>query len=148
MISSNATEETVNFFLSTVCTRSPDINPRNFMSDFNWPQLNSIKRNFPHTRIYLCWWHVLHAWQQHFHPTHYPELWTLLKGWVRMSDSSRFDETWQNIKNGSSDFVPCSFIDYLGTYWMKSDVVQWWSNVYRQGRTIFENPDTNMLLEA
>ena len=146
MISSNGMEETVDFLLRTVHARNPKVNPRNFMSDYNWPQLNSISRQFPLASIFLCWWHVLHAWQQHFHPSHYPELWALLKAWIRMTDPVKFAETWERIRTGSPDFVPPSFIDYLATYWMK--IEKWWSNVYRQGRSVFENSDTNMLLEA
>ncbi|KAJ3793444.1 hypothetical protein GGU11DRAFT_659314, partial [Lentinula aff. detonsa] len=43
---------------------------------------------------------------------------------------------------------PPSFIVYLETYWMSPNVIKMWSNVYRQGRTVFQNSDTNMLLEA
>ncbi|KAE9388559.1 hypothetical protein BT96DRAFT_836017 [Gymnopus androsaceus JB14] len=63
-----------------------------------------------------------------------------------MTDPVKFAETWEQIRTGSPDFVPPSFIDYLATYWMK--IEKWWSNVYRQRRSVFENSDTNMLLEA
>ena len=52
--------------------------PSLFMSDFAWEQLNSIVACYPESQLLLCWWHVLHAWQQHFIVAHYPDMWALL----------------------------------------------------------------------
>ncbi|PPQ68734.1 hypothetical protein CVT24_007561 [Panaeolus cyanescens] len=144
MISSNATEETISFMLSSISTRFSNVVPEFFMSDKDQAQLNAIKRYFPGSTILLCWWHVLHAWQSHFSITHYPELWVLLKKWVRMSDSVEFWEAWDSIKA----MAPASVVAYLETEWLPSDTLKQWSAMYRTERTIFQACDTNMLVEA
>ncbi|KAF8170157.1 hypothetical protein BJ912DRAFT_997691 [Pholiota molesta] len=45
--------------------------------------MNSIQLVYPKATLFLCWWHVLHAWQQHFVTSSFPELWDLLKKWIR-----------------------------------------------------------------
>lgn len=82
MISSNATEVTIDYFLATLWKQNPDIIPAKFMSDNDKAQLNAIRHRYPESQLFLCWWHVLHAWQEHFVTNHFPELWDLLKGWV------------------------------------------------------------------
>jgi hypothetical protein len=84
------------------------------MSDFDWCQLNSISRRYPKARLFLCWWHVLHAWQHHFVTQYYPELWELLKRWIRITDQAEFDACWEEIQT----LAPASVIEYLQTYWM------------------------------
>lgn len=96
------------------------------------------------TFILLCWWHVLHAWQLHFHISTNPELWDLLKQWIRMTSQDEFDAAWIKIQ----DIAPQNFVDYLKQYWMSDKVVRMWSAVYRTERTIFVACDTNMLIEA
>ncbi|KAJ7821041.1 hypothetical protein B0H13DRAFT_1660608, partial [Mycena leptocephala] len=44
--------------------------------------------------------------------------------------------------------APSSFVSYLTQYWMPEGVVRMWSAVYRTARTIFEDCDTNMPIEA
>ena len=41
---------------------------------------------------------ALHVWQEHFVTNHFPELWDLLKGWVRLKETTEFDEQWVQIK--------------------------------------------------
>ncbi|KAJ7290633.1 hypothetical protein C8J57DRAFT_973202, partial [Mycena rebaudengoi] len=44
--------------------------------------------------------------------------------------------------------APEDFIEYLRRYWMPEHVVKMWSAVFRTSRSIFEDCDTNMLIEA
>ncbi|KAJ6490438.1 hypothetical protein DFH09DRAFT_843901, partial [Mycena vulgaris] len=44
--------------------------------------------------------------------------------------------------------APFGFVKYLKTYWMADATVKMWSAVYRTPRSIFEDCDTNMLIEA
>ncbi|KAJ3545231.1 hypothetical protein NMY22_g2518 [Coprinellus aureogranulatus] len=142
MMSSNAKESTISFFLGNVKSRFPKIEPAYFMSDKDRAQLNSIETHFPNSTILLCWWHVLHAWHQHMVTNEFPELWELLKRWVRMTDTTEFWKTWDTIKQTA----PQSVVDYLNKEWM--DEIQLWSAVFRTDRSIFQDSDTNMLVEA
>ncbi|KAJ7818247.1 hypothetical protein B0H13DRAFT_1922384 [Mycena leptocephala] len=79
-----------------------------------------------HSFILLCWWHVLHSWQKHFHIDAHPELWDLLKWWLRMTEKSEFDAAWVRIQN----IAPVSFVEYFSKYWMLEKVVRmWWHHV-------------------
>ncbi|KAJ7347674.1 hypothetical protein DFH08DRAFT_960107 [Mycena albidolilacea] len=113
------------------------------MSDFDWAQINACWDVY-HSLILLCWWHVLHAWQQHFHISQNPELWELLKKWVRMTHEDEFNAAWAEIQR----IAPPKFVVYLKQYWMPAHVVRMWSAVHRKDRTIFECCDTNMLIEV
>jgi len=125
--------------------RNPGITPEFFMSDKDHAQINSIKRQFPQSAILLCWWHVLYAWQQHFITAVHPELWELLKKWIRLTDRAEFWQQWEKIKN----LAPSSIIQYLETFWLSDDEnIKMWSAIYRTNRTIFQLCDTNMLVEA
>ncbi|KAK7013490.1 hypothetical protein R3P38DRAFT_3206828 [Favolaschia claudopus] len=55
------------------------------MSDFVWGQINACNAEY-RALVLLCWWHVLHTWQQHFKISLRPELWELLKRWIRIVD--------------------------------------------------------------
>ncbi|KAJ7577777.1 hypothetical protein C8J56DRAFT_714490, partial [Mycena floridula] len=44
--------------------------------------------------------------------------------------------------------APQSFIDYLKEYWMTDDFLPMWSAQWRKDQTVFEESDTNMLIEA
>ncbi len=99
MVSSNGTEDTISFFLASIRTRNPSITPEYFMSDKDHAQLNAIKKIYPESAVLLCWWHVLHSWQQHFVITSFPTLWTLLKKWIRITDHKEFWEHWAEIKS-------------------------------------------------
>jgi len=127
MISSNGTEDTLNFFLRSIWLQSPKVSPEFFMSDKDHAQLNAITRQFPKSARLLCWWHVLHAWQQHFVTSHFPELWNLLKDWIRISDTANFWEQWGKIKQ----VAPQSVAEYLETYWLGSETIKLWSAIFR-----------------
>lgn len=142
MISSNATEVTIDHFLGTIQARHPDIEPKRFMSDKDRAQMNSIRRRYPNSKLLLCWWHVLHAWQQHFVADQYPELWQLLKGWIRITDGTEFGAQWEKIKA----VAPPSVTEYLERNWLPEKEL--WSAVFRQDCGIYELSDTNMLVEA
>src|SRR5204863_6514132 len=139
MISTNATEVTVTFFLRTLKARNP-VCPKWIMTDKDRSQINSLRTVYPEAKILLCWWHVLHAWQQHFVTAHYPTLWTLLKKWVRIQDSRQFDEQWEKIK----EVAPASIVSYLEKEWLRDRDM--WSAVTRIDRSVWELEDTNMLL--
>ena len=56
---------------------------------------------------------------------------------------AEFHSLWENICNNPS--VSQSVIKYLTTEWIP--VVHMWSKVARKGRSIYEEGDTNMLIE-
>jgi hypothetical protein len=74
----------------------------------------------------------------------HPELWGLLKHWIRMADLHDFNTAWAKIQA----MAPPKFVEYLNSYWMPPQVVRMWSAVYWKDRSIFELCDTNMLVEA
>ncbi|KDR73029.1 hypothetical protein GALMADRAFT_1342736, partial [Galerina marginata CBS 339.88] len=141
MILSNGTEDTINFFLKSIHSQNPSIVPEYFMSDKDHAQMNAIKRVYPESAILLCWWHVLHAWQQHFSITIYSDLWGVLKKWICVQKDDEFWEYWEKIKS----LAPDSLVEYFEKNWL-GDTVKLWSNVYRHDRNIFQTCDTNMLL--
>src|ERR1700720_1261908 len=124
MISSNGKEGTINFFLGAVRAGNPMEIPSLFMSDFAWEQLNSIVACYPESQLLLCWWHVLHAWQQHFIVAHYPDM------GIRLTNCKEFIDCWMDIQK----IAPPSFILYLENTWLK----QWhmWSATERQNHTV------------
>jgi hypothetical protein len=146
LLASSGTQVTlrVHYFLYLVRKRNPMVILGRIMTDRYLAQINPCSSCYPEAAILLCWWHVLHAWQQHFHISDYPELWTTLKGWLRITDQQAFDVTWEKIKLLASP----SFLTYLQTHWMTPVFLRMWSAVYRQGRNINEMSDTNMLIEA
>jgi hypothetical protein len=143
MLSSSGTQQTIEYFLRLHRAQNPLTIPRNIMSDFDWPQIHACSVVYL-AFILLCWWHVLHAWQQHFRISDHPDLWELLKRWIRMTNKPEFDAAWIKIQA----IAPRSFVEYLSKYWMTEHVVQMWSGVYRTARNIYEACDTNMLIEA
>jgi|ERR1700721_1442362 len=141
MIYSNATEVTITFFLRALKAKNPTY-PKIIMTDKDQAQINSIRTVYPDTKILLCWWHVLHVWQQHFVTAHHPTLWKLLKEWVRISNLIDFKVQWVEIKKEG----PQSVIEYLEKEWMGDH--EMWSAIARTDCVIWELRDTNMLLEA
>lgn len=144
MLSNSGTEATLTWFLSLVKSRSPTVLPNILMTDRDHAQINALRTVFILSVVFLCWWHVLHAWQQHFRIPDNRDLWDLLKSWIRITDRSKFDERWAKIQ----EIAPRAFVQYLETNWMSDTIVRMWSAVYRVGRSIFEDCDTNMLIEA
>jgi hypothetical protein len=144
MLLSNGTEATIKYFLNFVKMRSPEIAPQITMSDHDQAQMNAIKAVYPDTTLLLCWWHVLRAMQMHFRTEEFPEVWERVREWVKMSDQATFDSLWEWFQTNPS--VPRSFVDYLQTNWMS--IVSLWAGISRKNQTIFQEGDTNMLIEA
>ncbi|KAF6740966.1 hypothetical protein DFP72DRAFT_835956, partial [Ephemerocybe angulata] len=65
-----------------------------------------------------------------------------MKSWVRITDKRLFDERWAEIRR----VAPQSVREYLEVNWMP--ITHMWSAVHRVGRTVFQECDTNMLVEA
>ncbi|KAJ7665805.1 hypothetical protein B0H17DRAFT_951239 [Mycena rosella] len=141
---SNLAPDCITYFLKLNRLSSPLTICSKIMSDFNWSQINSCCEIYWEAWLLLCWWHVLHAWQQHFSIPTYPELWEVLKRWIRIIDKIEFDATWVKIQA----MAPQVFTEYLTRYWMPERVVKMWSAVYRTDRTIYQQCDTNMLIES
>jgi len=75
MLSSSGTEVTITYFIRLILDRNPSVCPRNVMSDRDHAQINSCMKIWTTAIVFLCWWHVLHAWQQHLRIGDHPELW-------------------------------------------------------------------------
>ena len=144
MLLSSGTEATIYFFLNFVKTRSPEITPAIIMSDRNKAQMNAIKTIYLGSTLLLCWWHVLCVIRMHFRTEEFPELWERIREWVKTPDQSKFNSWWEEMQTDPS--VPQSFIDYLKVNWMP--IVPLWSEASRKNRTIFQEGDTNMLIES
>jgi hypothetical protein len=80
----------------------------------------------------------------HFVITEFPELWEKVQAWVRTDDLAEFSRLWNEISSDPS--VPQSFVKYLTEEWIP--VRHLWSRCARKNASIFEEGDTNMLLEA
>jgi hypothetical protein len=144
MLSSSGTQATIEFFLNFVKTHSPAVAPAIIMSDRDKAQMNAVSTVYPDAKLLLCWWHVLRAIRMHFRTEEFPEVWVRVREWVKTSDQAKFDSLWEWLQTDPS--VPRSFLDYLKVNWMT--VVPLWSGTARQDRTIFQEGDTNMLIEA
>ena len=144
MLSSSGTEATIRFFLNFVKSGSPGVVPAIIMSDCDKAQMNAINTVYPDSKLLLCWWHVLRAIRTHFRTEEFPEVWARVREWVKTPDQSNFDSLWEWLQTDPS--VPQSLVDYLKTNWMT--IVPLWSATKRQERTIFQEGDTNMLIEA
>ena len=144
MLASSGTEETIVYFLKLVSLRSPSLSVSLITSDWDFAQINACRLAWGSASILLCWWHVLHAWQQHFRIGDHPAVWEMLKKWICITDPVDFDKLWLEIKAQS----PETLTAYLEKHWLPQKYKVMWSAVYRTGRTIFENCDTNMLVEA
>lgn len=142
MLASEGTEAMHVFYLLTFKDANPFVVPRFFMTDKDRAQMNAISRVYSKTRILLCWWHVLHAWQQHFNIREFPELWDKLKRWIRVDNEAEFSRFWDEIKQ----MAPPSLSVYLEAHWLNEKEL--WSAVHRKGRSIHEVSNTNMLIEA
>ena len=144
MVASKGTEETINFFLNFIKARSLEIMPAIIMSDCDHAQMNVIKATYSELTLLLCWWHMLRAMRTHYHMEEFLKLWEHVRKWVKTPDRSQFDSWWEEMQ--ADPAAPQSFIDYLRVNWMP--IVSLWSGSARQNRTIFQEGDTNMLIEA
>ena len=143
MLSSSGTEATIRFFLQFVKTESPTVSPVIIMSDHDKAQMNAIGSMYLDAKLLLCWWHVLRAMRMHFCMEEFPEVWARLREWVKMLDQTKFDSIWEWLQTDPS--VPVSLTDYLRSQWMC--IVPLWLGTMRKNRTIFQEGDTNMLIE-
>jgi len=80
----------------------------------------------------------------HFNTNEFPDLWAKVKAFVSTSESADFARLWVEISNDPS--VPKSFVQYMRSEWLPE--VKMWLLVMRKNCSIFEEGDTNMLLEA
>ena len=144
MLTSNGTTDSIAFFLDWVKEASPEVWPRIIMTDRNQAQIAAIQMTYPHSQTLLCIWHVLRAMRSHFNTNEFDALWDKVKAWVKTEDLAEFHRLWEEISNDPS--VPQSIVRYLAAEWMP--VLHMWSKVMRKNRSIFEEGDTNMLIEA
>jgi hypothetical protein len=63
---------------------------------------------------------------------------------VITEDLAEFFNIWDEILTNPS--VPQSIVEYLASEWLQ--VLNMWSRVARRNRSIFEEGNTNMLIEA
>ena len=71
-------------------------------------------------------------------------LWEKIKRWVITEDLAMFFNIWDKISSNCS--APKSVVKYLETEWLP--VLYMWSGTARRNRSIFEEGNTNMLIEA
>ncbi len=136
--------EAVAFFLNWVKEASLEVQPSVIMSDHDQAQLAAIWNTYPLSQLFLCTWHILHTMWQHFVTDMFKPLWDKIQIWVKTSDPAKFSRIWGDISTDPQ--VPQSVVQYFKTKWMP--VSEMWSKVSRQNQHIFEEGDTNMLIEA
>ena len=144
MLSSNLTTNTISFFVNWVKEASPAVWPSVIMSDCDQAQIAALWMVYLQSQILLCIWHVLRAMRSHFITNQFQALWDKVKALVNTKDLSQFSSLWDEISSDPS--MPQSVVKYMSTEWMQ--VPYMWSKVARTGRSIFEEGDTNMLIEA
>ena len=144
MLTSHGTKDNIAFFVKWVRDASPEVQPTVIMTDCDQAQINALEIVYPQSRIFLCHWHVLHAIRSHFVITEFESLWQKIKDLIKTDDQATFDRLWCEISTDPS--VPSSVVQYLNNVWMKRPNM--WSKVFRKNLSIFEEGDTNMLIEA
>jgi hypothetical protein len=145
MLSSNGMQTTIEYFLRLVKAQSPGISPLIFMTDRDHVQENAICAAFPECQcVFYCWWHMLRAICMHFNTKEFEDLWALIQDWVCMVDDDKFKASWTQIQGDTK--VPKSVAEYIAREWLPQK--EMWSATLHKNRTIFEEGDTNMLLEA
>ena len=144
MLLSNGMEATIKYFLNFIKTQNPEILPGIIMTDHDQAQMNAITAVYPETTVLLWWWHVLRAIRMHFRMEEFLELWERICAWVKTSGQIKFDSWWEEMQSDAS--VPQSLVDYLKANWM--GIVPLWSGTYRKDWLIFQEGDTNMLIES
>ena len=140
MITTSSTEATIQFLFKIHISLEPGDHTR----DHDQAQLNAITAVYPGSTVLLCWWHVLCAMRMHFQTKEFPRLWECVCEWVKTPNQSKFESWWDEMQNDPE--VPLSFLDYLKINWML--IVPMWSGSAWQHRTIFQESDTNMLIES
>jgi hypothetical protein len=80
----------------------------------------------------------------HFNTKEFEDLWALIQDWVCMVDDDKFKASWTQIQGDTK--VPRSVAQYIAREWLPQK--EMWSAMLHKNRTIFEEGDTNMLLEA
>ena len=141
---SSGTTDVIRFFVKWVRDASPSVRPRVIMTDRDQAQIAALEIVYPQSWIFLCTWHVLRAMQSHFVTNQFQGLWEKIKAWVNEGDLAKFFKIWDEISGDSS--VPQSILEYLATEWLPMS--HRWSKVSRRNRSIFEEGNTNMLIEA
>jgi len=144
MLASNRMTATIVFFLRWVRDASLSVQPTVIMTDRDQAQINTLKAIYPQSTVNLCTWHVLRAMRSHFNTNQYLVLWDKVKAWVKTTDQIEFAKLWVEISGDPS--APQLFIAYLKAQWLP--VTLKWSKVLRKGQSIYEEGDTNMLIEA
>ncbi|SJL09304.1 uncharacterized protein ARMOST_12681 [Armillaria ostoyae] len=124
MLPSNGTQATLEFYLKQIRVENPTMIPKEFMSDKDHAQMNTIEVVYPECDLFLCWWHVLHAWQAHFTLMHFPILWDLLKKLIHAPTVAEFDDLWQTILDLPAEDCPPSMIEYLEMNWIWHHVLK------------------------
>jgi len=114
------------------------------MTNRNQAQIAALETVYLHSWIFLCWWHVLRAIRSHFITNQFQVLWEKIKCWVITDDLAMFFNIWDEISSDPS--TPQSIVKYLQKEWLL--VLHMWSGTERKNRTIFEEGNTNMLIES
>ena len=82
--------------------------------------------------------------RSHFITNEFQALWDKIKAWVKTDNLAEFYKLWDEISTDPS--VPESVVKYLTVEWMQ--VLHLWAKVTWKNCSIFEEGDTNMLIEA
>jgi MULE transposase domain len=143
MLCSSGDTETITFFVNWVKEASP-VRPSVIMTDRDNAQIAALRAVHPDSPVYLCIWHVLKAMRAHLNINEFDALWKKVIAWVKTDDLSEFQNIWHEIRTNPSH--PQSFVSYLESNWLPERAM--WSRASRKGRTIYEEVDTNMLIEA
>jgi len=143
MLASNGVKDTISFFLKWVKDASPTVRPSVIMTDRDLAQIAALEDTYLQSRIFLCQWHVLKAMRSHFVTSEFPALWDKVQTLVNTHDESEFNTIWEEISMDPS--TPQSFVEYMKT-WKNS--VHMWAIAFRKDWSIFEEGETNMLLEG
>ena len=144
MLSSNGTYITIKYFLQLIKAQSPNILPKIYMTDCDQAQVKAICATYPICRVLYCWWHVLRAIWTCFHIEEFPKLWDLIQDWVYTTKDMEFDAWWEQMQLDTKNTT--TVIGYLAWEWVLCKNM--WLAIFRQNHTIFEEGNTNMLLES
>jgi len=144
MLTSSGLADIIAFFVQWVWDTAPNVWPSVIMTNRDQAQMVALMEVYPHSRIFLCTWHVLRVIRSHFVTAEFDVLWEKIKAWVITENLTDFWRLWEEISADQS--APQSIINYLKTEWLP--ISDMWSRVPRKNRFIFEEGNTNMLCEA